>query len=190
MAMPSRAAVAADRHDLVSRKYLAFAFLSVNDAGNCFRVHDEIAALAPDDPDSHFGYAAALATFGRYTDAAGFVRTALRLNPDDLPTLRLAALVFELSGHDHEAFAAFSRGAELGDRLLMFDLAMRYASGRGTDADPPVSLRWLERAAEGGHVMAMEMIRDIYRDGHGGIAPDAARAAFWAERARAAAASD
>lgn len=178
-----RAAVAADRRDLISRKNLALAYLSNNDGENCFRTHAEIVALAPDAADSHFSYAAALATFGRYEDAVPFARTALHLAPDNISIVQLAALLFEMTRHNEEAFAAFRRGAELGDARLMFDLAQAYARGLGTSPDPRASFAWFERAAEAGHVTAMLRLSDLYRRGEG-VTSDAAQAVAWAERAR------
>jgi hypothetical protein len=60
------AALAANPHDLATRKLLAQAYLSIHVGDNAFRIHREILALAPDDPDSHFSFAAALATFHDY----------------------------------------------------------------------------------------------------------------------------
>lgn len=184
------AAIAEDPSDLASRKRLAYAYLSINDEINCFRVHDEIVRLAPDDPDSHYLFAVALMTFGRFQDAVEPARIALRLNSNDLPTVQFAALIFEATSHKEEAFGAFQRGAELGDPLLMFDLAMAYAEGRGTARDDRASFDWLTRAAEKGHVTAMVMVSEIYRDGRAGVAPDSGRAAYWATRAKAEGAGD
>jgi TPR repeat protein len=178
-----REAVAADGRDLISRRNLALAYLSKQDDERCFSTHAEIVALAPDEAESHFGYAAALATFGHYETALPFVRTALRLAPSDLAIVQLAALLFEMTGHEDEAFGAFRRGAELGDPRLMFDLAMAYARGVGTAPNPRESFAWFERAAAAGHVTAMLRLADMYRSGDG-VAPDTAQAAFWAERAR------
>jgi TPR repeat protein len=185
-----QAAVAANPRDLASRKHLAYAYLALNNDINCFRTHDEIVRLAPDDPDSHYLFAVALMTFGRFQDAVEPARIALRLNPNDLPTVQIAALVFEATRHEDEAFAAFRRGAALGDPLLMFDTAMAYAQGRGTPRDDAASFAWLTRAAEGGHVTAMVMLSEIYRDGRAGVTPDAGRAAHWAARAKAEGAAD
>lgn len=184
-----REAVAADGRDLISRRNLALAYLSKEDEERCFSTHAEIVALAPDEAESHFGYAAALAAFDHYETAVPFIRTALRLAPSDLAIVQLAALLFEMTGDTEEAFGAFRRGAELGDARLMFDLAMTYARGVGTPPDPRESFAWLERAAEAGHVTAMLRLADMYRSGNG-AAPDAARATFWAERARAEGMSD
>jgi TPR repeat protein len=176
-------AVRADPADLASRKNLALAYLSLNDDEGCFRTHTEIVAMAPDDPDSHYRFAAALMTFGHYGAAVPYARTALRLNPDDLATVQLAATLFEMTRNDDEAFAAFRRGAELGDPLLMVDLASAYTRGLGTVPDPAAAFLWFERAAQKGHVWAMVRVGEMYGKGQG-VARDAARAAYWAERAR------
>ncbi|MBI3453748.1 MAG: SEL1-like repeat protein [Rhodospirillales bacterium] len=178
------AAVETDPANLVNLKNLAFAYLAVYDAKNSFRVHREVVARAPDDPDSHFVFAIALATFHEYREAIEPVRTAIRLSPDDAMVLRLALIVFEHAGEEREAFAVAQRAAERGDTLLMFDLAQYYAKGRGTTVDSEAALRWLERAAEAGHVTAMRQVSDIYRTGGNGAAADPARAAHWAERAK------
>jgi TPR repeat protein len=178
-----KAAVDANRRDLASRQNLALAYLSIGDGEDCFQTHAEIVALAPDEANSHFAFAAALTTFGRYGDAVPFVRTALRLAPDDLTTVRLAALLFEVTSHNDEAIAAFQRGAELGDPLLMFDLALAHARGLAGKPDPDAARLWFERAAEAGHVTAMLRVSEIYRTGNG-VPTDPAKADYWAERAR------
>jgi TPR repeat protein len=178
-----QAAVAADRGDLAARENLALAYLSLGDGEDCFQVHAEIVALAPDTANAHFIYAAALTTFGRYGEAVPFIRTALRLAPDDLATVQLAALLFEMTSHNDEAVAAFRRGAALGDALLMYDLALAYARGVDGAPDPALARTWFEHAAEAGHVTAMLRISEIYRSGNG-VAVDVAKADAWAERAR------
>jgi TPR repeat protein len=178
------ASLAADPHNLATRKLLAHAYLSIHDGDNAFRIHREILALAPDDPDSHFGFAAALATFHDYKAAAAPMRDALRLNPDDRLTLRLAFLIFEMIRADRDAFAALHRAASLGDTLLMFDLALYYTRGRGVEPDAGAAFVWFERAAEGGHVAAMRHVSQLYRDGRDGAPRDPARAIYWSDRAR------
>jgi tetratricopeptide (TPR) repeat protein len=179
-----QAAVRANPADLPSRKSLALAYLSLNDDDGCFRAHDEILAMAPEDPDSHYGFAAALMTFGHYETAVPHARNALRLNPDDLATVQLAATLFEMTRKDDEAFAAFRRGAELGDPLLMVDLASAYRRGLGTVPDAAAAFVWLERAARSGHVGAMISVSEAYARGEG-VTRDEAQAAYWAARARA-----
>jgi TPR repeat protein len=178
-----QAAVAADRHDLASRENLALAYLSLGDGEDCFQVYAEIVALAPDAANSHFIFAAALTTFGRYDEAVPFIRTALRMAPDDLATVQLGALLFEMTSHNDEAVAAFHRGGEIGDQRLMSDLALAYARGLDGTPDPTAAREWFERAADAGHVTAMLRVSVMYRNGDG-VPVDLARADAWAARAR------
>ncbi len=176
-------AVRDDPDDLDSRRNLAAAYLAVNDLENTDRVHREIVALTPDDPRAYYDYAAALSTFFEFKQAMEPVRVALRLAPDDLPTLRLAAIIFEQAKSYRDAFAAARAGAEHGEMLLMFDTAVYYQRGLGTPADPEAARLWFERAAEAGHVAAMETLARIHREGRDGAPIDAAKAEYWEKRA-------
>jgi TPR repeat protein len=184
------AAVAADPADLEARRNLAFAYLAVNDQEACLAVHRALVALAPDDAEAWFGYAAAAATFWDYRAATGPIREALRLAPDHRLALRVAVLVFRASGEPRDALAAMAHGAGLGDDVMMAGLAEAYAQGIGTAADPPAARLWLTRAAALGHVGAMEQLAALYRRGAPGVPADAAAASSWAERARLTAAGD
>lgn len=179
-----QAALAADRRDLASRRHLAHAYLARNDYENMARVHGEIVALAPDDHRTHYDFAAALAAFWRIEEAIEPLAIALRLKPDDGPTLRLAAILYDANRRFEDSFVVIKRAAEAGDRLQMFELAARYRDGQGTSADPAASLHWLTRAAESGHVTAMVRLRDLYATGGTGLTADAAKAAYWDERQR------
>jgi TPR repeat protein len=148
------------------------------------QVNGEIVALAPDDHATHFDFAAALATFWRYEEALEPLAVALRLDPDHGPTLRLAAILYEANRRHDDAFAVIRRGAERGDRLQMFALSAKYCRGLGTPVDPEAAFRWLNQAAEHGHITAMRMLRDILREGREGIPLDDAKAAYWDERLR------
>ncbi|HSE77019.1 MAG TPA: hypothetical protein VLG66_03375 [Alphaproteobacteria bacterium] len=176
-------AVTDNPDDLDSRRNLAAAYLAVNDLENTDRVHREIIALIPDDPHAYYDYAAALSTFFEYKLAMEPIRAALRLAPDDLPTLRLAAIIFEQAKSYRDAFAAAHAGAEHGEVLLMFDTAVYYQRGLGTPVDPTAARLWFERAANAGHVAAMEILGKIYREGRDGAPVDAARAEYWEKRA-------
>lgn len=184
------AALAADPHDLVARRHLAFAYLARNDPDRCFAVHREIVVLAPDDASAWLDYAVAAATFWDYATAVEPIRTALRLAPDDRIALRVAAIVFRMAGLPHDALAAMHHGAELGDDLQMAALAYAYRHGFGTAPEIGASAFWLTRAAARGHVGAMEDLAELYRHGADGIPADPMAAAAWAERARRAAAGD
>jgi TPR repeat protein len=178
------AAVAADPAGLDVLRNLAFAYLAVDDQEACLAVHRAIVALAPDDAEAWFGYAAAAATFWDYRAAVEPIRRALLLAPDHRLALRVAVLVFRASGETRDALAALAHGAELGDDVMMAGLAEAYAQGIGTAADPAAARLWLARAAALGHVGAMEQLAALYRRGAPGVPADPAAASSWAERAR------
>lgn len=163
-------AVAIRPGNLELRRHLAFAYLAVNDKDACVRVHQATVALAPSDPAVWLDYAIAMATFWDYRGAVPPIREALRLAPDDREANRIAALIFAAIGDTAAAFDANRRGAELGDIVQMFALADAYARGLGTARDPDAARHWLVRAAEAGHVGAMDRL--------GESDPE------WAERAR------
>jgi TPR repeat protein len=184
------AAAAADPTDRAVLRDLAFAYLAVNDQDACLDVHRAIVALAPDDAEAWFDYAAAAATFWDYRAAVEPIRMALRLAPDHRLALRVAVLVFRATGEPRDALAALAHGAELGDDVMMAGLADAYARGIGTAADAPAARLWLTRAAALGHVGAMEQLAALYRSGAPGVAADAAASRSWAERARLTAAGE
>lgn len=163
-------AVAARPTDVTLRRHLAFAYLAVNDRENCLRVHQATVALAPNDAAVWLDYAVAAATFWDYRAAVAPIREALRLAPDSLEANRVAALVFNAVGDAPAAVAAMRRGAERGDAVQMFALALALESGRGVARDDDAARQWLTRAAEAGHVGAMDRLGES----------DPA----WAERAR------
>lgn len=177
-------AIAHDPTDLASRRNLALAYLSINSYEECDRTHREIIALTPDDPRAHYDYAAALATFFEFSRAAEPIRVALRLAPDDLTIIRLAATIFEQAREYREAFAAMRIGAEHGEMLMMFDLAVYYQRGLGTPPNPEAARTWFERAAASGHVGAMEALARIFAEGRDGAPRDPTRSDYWSKRSK------
>lgn len=73
-------------------------------------------------------------------------------------------------------------GARLGDDRAMFTLVGMYQDGRGTLQDDAQALYWLKRAAESGHLVAMDMLSLAYEEGSFGVAKDPAQADHWRER--------
>lgn len=170
--------------DLEIRRHLAQAYLASNDALSAYRIYDEIRQQRPDDAKAQFDYAAALATFHDFELAAEPIRAAMRLAPDNLTTLQLAAIIFGQVRRYDEAFAAVGRAAELGDTVQMFALARYYEQGIGVTSDPKAARDWYERAAAAGHIGAMMALADVYAEGRLGVRPDLDRAEAWATRAR------
>lgn len=74
-----------------------------------------------------------------------------------------------------------------GDVEAQYQLAMRYESGAGEKKDYDEALRWFKQAAANGHMMAMRSLAHIYAKGLDGVPVDAKAAAYWTDKARAAA---
>lgn len=74
-----------------------------------------------------------------------------------------------------------------GDAEAQYQLGLRCETGAlGEARSPEQALLWYRKAAESGHVLAMRGLAHIYTQGLGPIAPDAAAARMWSEKANAA----
>ena len=78
--------------------------------------------------------------------------------------------------------ASLKSKAENGDAVAQYDLAARYADGRGFDRDPASALQWFEKAAAQGQAQAEYRLGVIYEKGVG-AARDARRARDHYEKA-------
>jgi TPR repeat protein len=143
----------------------------------------EVVRLRPNEAAAHADLAAALATLNRFTDAVAPVERALALGADDLATLQLAAIAFRAGKRWSDLVRADLRAAAKGDRLAMYELAELYENGMGVAADPAAAYGWLTRAAEAGHIGAMDRLAEVHRDGLLGRPKDAALAAAWQKKA-------
>ena len=76
---------------------------------------------------------------------------------------RVAAIVFRQVGRPHLALDANIRAANLGDRLAIYELSQMYSLGIGVERDPDEAVKWLTKAAESGHVAAMDQMAEDAR---------------------------
>ncbi|MBY8917147.1 SEL1-like repeat protein [Nitratireductor sp. L1-7-SE] len=65
-----------------------------------------------------------------------------------------------------------------GDPKAYFEIASRYAEGRGTTADMAKAVEWYTKAAEAGFAPAQYRVGDLYQKGTG-VERDAAKAKMW-----------
>ncbi|WP_292898824.1 peptidoglycan-binding protein [Nitratireductor sp.] len=65
-----------------------------------------------------------------------------------------------------------------GDPKAYFEIASRYAEGRGTTADISKAIEWYTKAAEAGFAPAQYRLGDLYQKGTG-VERDAAKAKMW-----------
>ncbi|MBP7587516.1 MAG: tetratricopeptide repeat protein [Thermoanaerobaculia bacterium] len=130
---------------------LAGALLADGETEAALAAYAEAVSLAPDDPWVHLEYASVLARGGRFVEAAGQVRTARRLAPDDAEVLRTQArIAMNLADRD---VAARGEAREAFELLLASepdDLEGLIALGQlylGAE-EPQKAVAVLNRAAE------------------------------------------
>ena len=169
---------------LESMRALALELLRIEDYDGSVAVYREIVAHTPDDPVSHYDLAAALSFVQRYLEAAEPIRAAIRLDPENLKTREMAALIFLKLRWFEEAFAATLKSAQLGEPTAMYSLVNMYETGLGVEANPDKAVYWAIEAAEHGHLGAMALMEEIYRSGRLGRTVDTTQADAWANRLR------
>jgi TPR repeat protein len=178
------AAVASAPHDTAVRRLYAQSLAKAADYDGAVRQYGEITRLAPADGRAFYEYAWMLAFVRRYAEAVEPIERSMKLQPAHVESIRAAAIIYQLTKRDGDALRVALAGARLGDSISMFDLFDLYAEGRGTAKDETQAFVWLVKAAETGHVMAMDRLADIFLNGGLGRAPDADKAVEWATKAR------
>ncbi len=179
-------ALALAQDDLALRRALGRALMIGGEYERAVQTYEKIVADHPERADSHYELAGVLGSLNRFVEAEGPVLRALELLPDHRKALQLAAIVYNHMRQPERALPYTRRLAERGDRLAMFDLARYYERGTGVAADPGKAFAWFRRAAEAGHVGAMDRMTVIHLEGGLSQPVDREKGAQWAARARAA----
>lgn len=170
--------------DEALQRHLAYLYL---EADRHIRAIDTLTAMAqrwPDHWQPHYDLAQIYAYIRNYASAVGPIERAIALNPQDTRSLMLAVSIYANLKRDGDAFRAALRAAELGERVAMFVVSYNYEEGQGTRRDLVKAGQWLTRAANAGHVGAMDRLTNLYLEGGLGIAADDRQAELWATRAR------
>lgn len=176
-------AIAEDPQDLRSWNNLAQAYLLMGDDNRALKTFRDITILRPEDPEAHFNYGATAGTLRRYEIAVGAFRRALALRPDYVEAELVLSIALEKLGRIDEAVAAKRHAAELGDDIAMYELTEDYAAGIAPEVSESEVRAWIERAADLGHVGAMDWMVRVYGEGLLGEARDPAKADAWRVRA-------
>jgi TPR repeat protein len=180
------AAVAETPSDAVLRRFYAQSLAKAANYDASIGQYREVTRLAPNDGRAFYEYAWMLAFVRRYAEAVAPIEEAMRLRPDHVESFRAAAIIYHLIKRPADEYRVALAGAKLGDSIAMFDAYECYAAGRGTAKDEAQAYYWLERAAEAGHVTAMDRLAEIHLNGGLGRAPDERKAEAWATKARVA----
>ena len=136
-------------------------------------------ALAPEDARSHEALGAALAFLRDYAGAMPELEQAVALDPGAVQSLRMLQIVQDGLRLREAAIGTARKLADRGDVLAMYDLAVALEQ-----SEPEQAAMWLKRAAEAGHVAAMDQLAQAHFDGALGPASNAAEGETWATRAR------
>jgi TPR repeat protein len=178
------AAVAASPADPQLRRLYAQSLAKAADYDGSIGQYREITRLTPSDGRAHYEYAWMLAFVRRYADAVEPIEQSMRLQPTHVESFRAAAIIYQLVKRPADVFRVSLAGARLGDTVAMFDTADCYEKGVGTAKDPDQAYAWLLKAAEAGHVTAMDRLAELYLNGGLGRAADEQKAEEWATKAR------
>lgn len=92
------------------------------------------------------------------------------------------AYILDHAEENSEAVRWYRAAAEQGHADGLAGLAEMYSKGEGVELNEAEALRLFEQAAIAGHKGAMRVLAAAYERGHLGVAPDAAKSAFWKSR--------
>lgn len=163
---------------------LAKSFIAIGDFDSAVEVYQTIAAAHPDDARAQADLGGALGFVRRYVEAVAPMEAVMRLTPDDVTAYRSAAVVYLQLGQVADAVRVTRKAAELGDAIAMFDLSGFYRDGVGVAADERHALAWAERAADNGHLGALDLMVRVHLEGLMGEAVDEDKAKAWAWKFR------
>lgn len=176
---PCERAVAASPEDVTLRRRLAWAYQATFHVERAIAELEAVAERHPNDAKVYYDLAAIHAGQRRFARAEESLQRALALKPDHRPSYELSELLFELTGRDEELFDFHMSLALKGQPEAMFDLARDFAIARGTVRDVKRARDWYTRAANAGHVLAMEVLAIMLEDGLFGTPPEPENAAHW-----------
>lgn len=177
-------AVRANPGNVAVQRDLAKSFIAIGDFDSAVEVYQTIAAVHPDDARAQADLSGALGFVRRYAEAVEPMETVMRLTPDDVTAYRAAAVVYLQLGRAADAVRATRQAAELGDAIAMFDLAGFYRDGVGVVADARRAVAWTERAADNGHLGALDLMVRVHLEGLMGEAVNEDKAKAWAWKFR------
>ncbi len=172
--------------DVAVQRNLAKSFIAIGDFDSAADVYQAIAATRPDDARAQADLGGTLAFVRRYVEALAPMEAVIRLRPGDAVAHRSAAVVYLQLGRAADAVRVTRKAAELGDAIAMFDLVGFYRDGTGVAADPRQALAWATRAAEAGHLGALDLMVRVYLEGLLDEPVDEDKAKAWAWKFRSA----
>lgn len=175
-------AVAEDPRNLESWSYLAQGYLVIGADRRALKALWSITIVTPDDPLAHYNYGATAGTLKHFEIAVAEMHRALELKPDFTDAAIVLSIALEKLGRFEEAVEAKRRAATLGDDSSMFEITEYFAAGVTENVSEGEARTWIERAADTGHIGAIEWMVEVYRDGLLGEQADPVKAQQWRRR--------
>jgi len=143
-----------------------------------------VTQIRPNDARSWYDYGYSLAFARRYKESVQPLEKAIKLNKNYIAALRILAIAYAKQKMPAKVFRTTLDMARSGDRIAQFEVSIFYQEAYGVARDDGKSLQWLVKAAESGHIGAMDRLVRVYQNGALGQAKSDRKAEFWAIQAR------
>jgi localization factor PodJL len=146
-------------------------------------VQTDLAFAAPGPVDNHFGDVPAAPTASAFAPLDSDASDApLAASADAPPPPATPALLAATAPDAAIGSPKLVSAAAAGDTAAAFEVAARYAEGRGVPSDLAKAAEWYRRAAEGGVAVAQYRLGSLYERGQG-VKKDLNAAVDWYQRA-------
>lgn len=142
-----------------------------------------VARMQPNSANAQYELSYFMGFIQHFKAAEGPIEKALALSPNNLRYLKHAAIIYANNRNGTKRFAVVSKAAGMNDLVSIYELSTLYLDGIGTAKNREKGLRWLRRAANRGHVLAMDNLAAAYLNGRLGLPKDRRMADHWARRA-------
>ncbi|MBM3491343.1 MAG: sel1 repeat family protein [Alphaproteobacteria bacterium] len=171
-------------HDVRLKRLLALGMLLGGAEETAILAYRHLSEQSPEDADAHFQLAVAYGTVREFRNALAPLDRALALDPAHRDASRLSVIAHQQLGQFADAVPHLLRLAEAGDEIAMYELAVALERGAGLAANSVKAVHWFAKAAEAGHVAALDRLAEAYFTGQLGLRPDNARGNDYATQAR------
>jgi len=179
-----RKAVAEEPKNPVLRRHYARAMTFRGLYQSAIDQYRIITGIRPAEARSWYDYGYALAFVRRYKESIQPLEKAVEINRSYVAALRILAIAYAKEKKPAMVFRATLAMAGIGDRIAQFEVSIFYQEAYGVGRNFVKSLQWLVKAAEAGHIGAMDRLVRVYQNGGLGQAKNDRKAEFWAIQAR------
>jgi len=101
------------------------------------------------------------------------------------PAQAYLGYLLDYAEFDDEAVLMYEAAAEQEHPAGEYGLGEMYTKGEGVEKDGDMAIYWFTKAAEQGHVQAIQSLIGIYKNGAFGFDPDPKQMTYWTEKLEA-----